>query len=146
MVMPSQIDAASLLIVDSLSEGHIEQLHALYQDEWWTKGRSLDATARCVRGSQICVGLETAEGRLVGFARVLTDFTFKALIFDVIVAEGWRGFGLGDRLMQRVMEHPQLRRVSHFELYCLREMSSFYGRHGFSEDVGAIRLMRRAKS
>ncbi len=140
--MPTQRDVSSLLAIESFSEDHIEQLHSLYQDEWWTKGRSLDATTQCVRGSQICLGLETPEGGLVGFARVLTDFTFKALIFDVIVAADWRALGLGDRLMRMVKEHQRLQRVRHFELYCLPEMFSFYRRHGFAEDVGRIRLMR----
>ncbi len=34
------------------------------------------------------------QDRVIGFARVLTDYTFKALIFDVIVDESDRGQGL----------------------------------------------------
>lgn len=39
---------------------------------------------------------------LVAYARVLTDFTFKALIFDVIVSENQRGCGLGDKLTELI--------------------------------------------
>ena len=123
-------------------EGQIKDLHTLYQREWWTKGRSLIDTKACVEGSQICIGVVDASGHLQGFARVLTDYTFKALIFDLIVSERQRGTGLGDKLMGLIMNHEQLRHVKHFELYCLPELYAFYENYGFSPDVGDIKLMR----
>ena len=136
-----QIDA--LTVVHSLDDRQIEQLHALYQAEWWTKGRSLDDTRRCVSGSQIVVGLVDSAGDLRAFARVITDFTFKALIFDVIVSVAARKSGLGDRLLQVITQHDKLRHIRHFELYCLPELFAFYKRHGFCENVGEVHLMRR---
>ena len=133
-------------IVHELDETLIVQLHAFFQREWWTAGRSLDETRRCVEGSQVCIGLVDEGGDLIGFTRVITDFTFKALIFDVIVAESHRGRGLGDRLMELVLEHPDLARVGNFELYCLPSVGTFYERHGFSTDVGGMRLMRRPRA
>ena len=130
-------------IVNDFDETRITQLHAFFEREWWTVGRSLEETRRCVEGSQICIGLVDDAGMLIAFARVITDYTFKALIFDVIVAEAYRDMGLGDRLIDLVLEHPELTRVRHFELYCLPEVGSFYERHGFSCEVGGVRLMRR---
>lgn len=129
--------------VYQLDDRQIEELHRLYQSEWWTRGRSLEDTRRCVAGSQICIGLVDDMGSLQGFARVLTDYTFKALIFDVIVSKSQRGQGLGDKLLQLIRTHESLRHVKHFELYCLPDMLPFYERHGFSHDVGDVRLMRR---
>lgn len=131
-------------VVYELGEKHIEDLHRLYQSEWWTRGRSLEDTRRCVAGSQICVGLVDDTGNLHGFARVVTDFTFKALVFDVIVSSSLRGSGLGNKLMELVENHESLANVKHLELYCLPEMFAFYEKHGFSRDVGEIHLMRRA--
>jgi len=45
--------------------------------------------------------------------------------------------------MDWIVEHPDLRAVRHFELYCLPELRGFYERWGFSSDVGGIVLMRR---
>ena len=130
-------------IVHQLGEARIAQLHAFFAREWWTVGRSLYETRRCVEGSQVRIGLLDDAGDLIGFARVVTDYTFKALIFDVIVAEAHRGNGLGDRLVELVLEHPDLGRVRHFGLYCLPGVAPFYERHGFSTEVGGVRLMRR---
>ena len=130
-------------VVHELDETRIAQLHAFFAREWWTADRTLEETRRCVEGSQISVGLIDDAGDLIGFARAITDYTFKALIFDVIVAEAHRGKGLGDRLIELVLGHPDLARVRHFELYCLPGIGSFYERHGFSAEVGGVRLMRR---
>ena len=130
-------------IVHVLDRTRIEQLHALYLREWWTADRSLEETRCCVEGSQVCIGLTDDSGNLIGFVRAVTDYTFKALIFDVIVAEAHRGTGLGDRLIELVLEHPDLANVKHFELYCRPEIAPFYARHGFTAEVGGVRLMRR---
>ena len=82
-----------------------------------------------------------AAGNLA-FARVITDFTFKAVIFDVIVSSAERRGGLGGRLLEVITRHDRLRRVRHIELYCLPERFGFYNRHGFCENVGELRLMR----
>jgi predicted GNAT family N-acyltransferase len=129
-------------IINELGSKHIAQLHQLYQNEWWTKGRSLEETTKCVKGSQLCIGLIDDAGELQGFARVITDFTFKAMIFDVIVSSNIRGLGMGNLLLGNIKNHDALSSVKHFELYCLPDHHDFYTKHGFSTDVGDIQLMR----
>lgn len=133
-------------VIYSLAENYISQLHALYQQEWWSNSRTLEETRNCVAGSQICAGLISANDELVGFARVLTDFTFKALIFDVIVRKDHRKSGLGDQLISLIKSHEKLQSVKHFELYCRPEMYDFYGKHGFTLNTGEIQLMRFTKT
>jgi GNAT superfamily N-acetyltransferase len=135
-----------LWVVDTFTDGQIRQLHALYQHEWWTRGRTLQETRNCVEGSQICLGLIDAGGALQGFARILTDYVFKALVFDVIVVGNRRGTGLGKKLVSLVLNHEALRPVKHVELYCLPETSGFYKKLGFSGDVGRVNLMRLENS
>lgn len=131
-----------MTLIYTLNPKHINELYELYQREWWTKDRTLQETTDVVKGSQINLGILNAQGSLVAYARVLTDFTFKALVFDVIVADDHRGDGLGEKLMQAIKGHEKLARVKSFELYCLPEMFAFYERHGFSTDVADIKLMR----
>lgn len=129
-------------IIYKLTEQQIEQLHQLYHQEWWTNTRSLAQTKQGIAGSQICIGLTDADGYLQGFARVLTDYTFKALIFDLIIANKQRGKGLGEQLINLIKTHPKLTDVASFELYCLPELEDFYAKHDFTKDVGGIKLMR----
>ncbi|MBE9032736.1 GNAT family N-acetyltransferase [filamentous cyanobacterium LEGE 11480] len=130
-------------VVYKLTDSQISELHQLYRQEWWTESRTIEETKSCIEGSQICIGLVDEAESLIGFARILTDYTFKALIFDVIVSKSSRKLGLGDRLMKLIQNHPALSKVQHFELYCLPEMFAFYQKYGFSEQVGKIQLMRQ---
>jgi len=129
-------------VIYSLTEDHIKQLHSLYKNEWWTNNRSLDETMQCVQGSQIVIGLINDNNTLIGFVRVITDFTFKALIFDLIVDENYRRKGLSKRLISLVKTHTKLRNILHFELYCLPELVGYYKKLGFLDDIDGIRLLR----
>jgi len=135
---------AGFVDVDRLTETQARDLHALYQNEWWTRGRTLEATRTMLLHTDLLFGIcERDTGRLVAFARVLTDRAFKAFIFDLIVAPEQRAKGLGSRVVRRILEHPDLRSVRHIELACRPELTAYYGRLGFTTDVGGINLMRR---
>jgi predicted GNAT family acetyltransferase len=91
-----------LIDIERLSEVQMEDLHAMFGGEWWTRDRSFDDTRRMLRRTDLLFGIcERESGRLVAFARVLTDGVFKAFVFDVIVCGAWRGRGLGSRLLRR---------------------------------------------
>lgn len=131
-------------LISHLTGAQIAELHALYQAEWWTKGRTFEETQRVVQHSDIIVAFcEKDTKRLVAFTRVLTDYVYKALVFDVIVAESYRGTGLGKQLLDAVVQHPELKSVRHIELYCLPELMPFYQKWGFTAELGELKFMRR---
>ncbi|HKB07382.1 MAG TPA: GNAT family N-acetyltransferase [Candidatus Polarisedimenticolia bacterium] len=132
--------------IDRLSDAQALDLHALYQNEWWTRGRTLEETLAMLRHTDLLFGVsEKATGRLVAFARVLTDTVFKAFVFDVIVAPERRGRGLGTRLLRRIIAHPELRSVRHIDLACQPELTAYYERLGFTTELGGSLLMRRSR-
>lgn len=132
--------------IDGLSDAQARDLHALYQNEWWTRGRTLEETLAMLRHTDLLFGVsDKATGRLVAFARVLTDAVFKAFVFDVIVDPERRGRGLGTRLMRRIIAHPELRSVRHIDLACRPELTAYYERLGFTTEVGGSLLMRRSR-
>ena len=128
-------------VIYQLNENQIKQLHTLYQQEWWTKERSLEEAQKVVRHSQIVIAMVDDNKNLVAFARVLTDFTIKALVFDLIVACGYRSKGLGETLLSCVLNHRDLQNIKHFELYCLPEMVQYYKKFGF-ETLQDLKCMR----
>lgn len=131
-------------VVESLDEAQVHELVALYQGEWWSRGRTLADVRRMLAGCDVVVGfVEPGTDQLVGFARVVTDGVFKATVYDVIVRPDQRGTGLGRAILDAIVAHPLLREVVHIELYCLPELVAFYERWGFSTDVSGSVLMRR---
>ena len=130
--------------IHTLADHHVAQLMVLYRNEWWTHDRTVDDVRRMLAHSDVIVGLEDAEsGVLAAFARVLTDYTYKALIFDVIVRPDCRGAGLGHALMDEICGDARLASVTHFVLYCRPELKPFYEQWGFTADLADITLMRR---
>ncbi|MEU8233008.1 GNAT family N-acetyltransferase [Actinoplanes sp. NPDC048967] len=70
------------------------------------------------------------SGRLVGFARVLTDRTQLALILDVVAAPDVRGVGIAAMIMDAVLAHRWVSRVRSVELVCQSDLV------GFTDEVG----------
>ena len=130
-------------VLYKLETQHIQQLHKLYQKEWWTENRTLEETQKVVENSQIVIVMLDENNELQAFARVLTDYIFKAVVFDVIVSEEHRGKGLGKKLMRLVQNHSDLREVKQFELYCLPEMVGFYEVFGYSSELENLIFMKK---
>ena len=133
----------SYRIVSELTEQQISELTDLYKHEFWSHNRTQQDIAKMLAASDIIVGLVDECDRLIGFLRVLTDFVYRAFIFDVIVKPTHRNQGLGKTLLDSVVHHPQLQAVEFLGLYCLPEMVPFYERWGFTAEIGEIQLMVR---
>jgi ribosomal protein S18 acetylase RimI-like enzyme len=96
--------------------------------------------------SDMIIGLSNTDNqKLIGFARVLTDYIYRAVIWDVMVDEAYQKQGLGQTLIQSILEHPQLQSIEAFLLVCLPETIPFYEKLGFTSDVGELKLMKRVK-
>ena len=119
----------------------LEQLMSLYEGTWWAKGRPLDRIRRAIEHSHPV--LTAWDGPvLVGFTRVISDLTFRATIWDVVVRESHRGRGIGGALVKRALEHPDLKTVSTF-LLLTRDKHSFYERLGFTAEREMAMVLRR---
>lgn len=51
--------------------------------------------------------------------------------------------GLGAKLLDAIINHPQVIAIEVLALYCLPEMIPFYQRWDFTTDVGELQLMYR---
>jgi predicted N-acetyltransferase YhbS len=135
-------NAGKYTLVEQLNEKQIEQLHALVQQQWWGGNRSLEDVRLMAENTSLMIGLVDATSqRLVGYCRVLTDFAFRATIYDVMVAQELQGQGLGKRLMDALCRHPRLQRVSFIYLCCEPGMFPFYERFGFALYEGRTEWM-----
>lgn len=131
--------------VQSLSSDQIDDLLDMYRNEWWSTDRRREDVERMLRETDETIAFADSDGHLVAFARVLTDYVYRATIYDVIVDEDLRGEGVGDQLMEALIHHPELSEVEHLDLQCLDEMQGFYRRHGF-EPQSHLNIMRREKT
>ncbi len=118
--------------VRDLTPNDAAALTDLYEDYKWWADREREGVRRALSQTDVAVGLEdTATDDLIGAARVLTDGTYYATVFDVLVAADRRGEGVGKRLMQAVVDHPDLQDVVGLSLLCRRGLVPYYESVGF---------------
>lgn len=118
------------------------QLLRLFHQAPWAKERTLEEAKEMLRHTDVALCAWDGD-QLVGFGRVLTDFVYRATIWDVIVDKTYQKQGIGTELVQRILSHPRLKKVELFWL-CTRR-PSFYEELGFSSKDQTGMVWSRSK-
>ncbi|WP_135824692.1 GNAT family N-acetyltransferase [Halorussus ruber] len=116
--------------VRELSPEDAPELVALYEEYEWWEDREEAGVREALAATEVALGVQ-ADGDLVAAARVLTDYNYYATVFDVIVAADRRGEGLGETLMEALLDHPDLQSVPGLSLLCREGLVGFYESLGF---------------
>ena len=120
-----------------------DDLSPLLAQSHWAADRGHEQLVEMLEATPIKLGVWQSD-RLVGFARVLTDGLYRALIDDVIIDESLRGRGLGGRMMTALAG-----RLSHVEevfLRCEKELVGYYERCGYQRIAICLDLLDRPGS
>jgi GNAT superfamily N-acetyltransferase len=107
----------------------LDVIHGFLTECYWAKGIPRETVARSIENS-LCFGVY-AEGKQIGFARVISDFATYAYIGDVFILDEYRGRGLGKWLMECVMQHPRLQGLRRWTLLT-RDAHRLYAEFGFT--------------
>lgn len=108
---------------------NLEKLVQHYKYGWWSKYRKKKDVKKMLANTDMAFSLWD-DKKLIGFARVLTDYVFRATIWDVIIHPDYQGEGLGKLIMQKILNHPELKKVPHFWLVTL-DKHKFYKKLGW---------------
>ena len=118
------------IIITDKSRLDVDMIHRfLATESYWAQNRTIEQTRTAISNS-ICFAV-FKEQRQVGFARVITDKATFAYIGDVFILDGFRGRGLGKRLMNAMLEHPELQGLRRW-LLATRDAHGLYEQYGFS--------------
>jgi GNAT superfamily N-acetyltransferase len=120
----------------------VDAIHAfLARDAYWSPGIPRDVVDRAIAGS-LNFGLYR-DGSQVGFARVISDKATFAWLADVYVLPDHRGHGLGHRLVQAALNHPDLQGLRRIALVT-SDAHRVYADCGFTPLSDAERWMNIA--
>ena len=96
---------------------------------FWARERTQEDLKIAIANSNPVVSIWDGE-RLIGFARATSDGIYRAAIWDVVVHPKYRGLGLGGKLVETVLSHPQVNRVERVYLTTTHQQN-FYKHIGF---------------
>jgi GNAT superfamily N-acetyltransferase len=117
----------------------VSMIHAFLANEsYWVPGISRQSVEKSIDNS-LCFGAYSG-GRQVAFARVVTDYVRFAHLLDVFVLKEFRGRGLGKRLMNSILSHPELRTIMRFTLGT-QDAHGLYAQFGFTSPANPERQM-----
>lgn len=117
------------------------ELQDLYRYTGWGRSRSVEGIQAMLDGTSICFSARHQD-KLVGFCRMITDFVYRASLWDVIVHPAHQGQGLESSLVDYALNHPAIRGIPMILTYT-SEWESFMESRGFEPRKGAMLLLRR---
>ena len=121
----------------------VDLVHAFLTTSYWAAGRPRAVVERSIANS-ICFGAYTS-GRQVAFGRAITDRAVYAYFADIFVVPGFRGRGIGKRLVSAMLDHPDVAAVNGVQLRT-RDAHGLYAAFGFGPVINANELMARYRS
>ncbi|MBE9009007.1 GNAT family N-acetyltransferase [Pseudanabaenaceae cyanobacterium LEGE 13415] len=124
------MDCSHVQLCDRKSQIDLVQLQALFQvAAFWASDRKVEDLAIAIKNSDPVISAWDGD-RLIGFARATSDGVYRATIWDVVVHPDFQGAGLGRKLVQTVLSHPQVSKVERLYLMTTNQQE-FYKRIGF---------------
>ena len=128
------------LISTDKSKIDIATVHRFLSQSYWAEGIPIEIVKRGVDNS-LCFAIYQGE-RLIGFARVITDFATFGYLADVFILPEERGKGLSKWLMRVILDHPRLQGLRRFTL-ATRDAHGLYAQFGFTPFDKPERWMQR---
>src|SRR5918993_1081665 len=122
-----------LTITTDAARIDIDVAWTLLRGTHWARDMSRETLARAIDNS-LCFALLRGDA-LVGLARVVTDRATFAYLTDVVIAPSERGKGLGHRLIDEIVRHPDLQGLRRFALLTSDAMK-LYADFGFTVGSG----------
>jgi ribosomal protein S18 acetylase RimI-like enzyme len=110
---------------------------------FWAQNRTIEDLKIAVENSNPVVTIWDHQ-QLIGFARATSDKIYRATIWDVIVHPNYRGLGLGRKLVETILTHPQVNRVERVYLMTTHQQS-FYQKIGFEENQTTTMILENGR-
>ena len=112
------------------SKLQIDVIHQFLSTSYWAKGRSIEDVKKTIENC-LCFGVYFDE-KQIGFARIATDYTVFAYLMDVFILPEYRGNGYSKKLMEFILESPQLQSCKVWMLKTA-DAHDLYKQFGYSE-------------
>lgn len=113
------------------SNGLVKLKKLFDEHAFWARDRSYNQLKALLAGSTVVISL-WSDNRIIGFGRATSDGVFRAVLWDIVVADDLQGIGLGSQVLKALLSAKEINRVE--KIYLMTTKSSdFYLQLGFQE-------------
>lgn len=130
-------------IDDDLSRIDFDRVHAWLTTAYWSPGIEREKVERAASGSATVIGAY-ADGKQVGYARVVSDKCTFAWLCDVFVDESFRSRGVAKAMVRFALDQPYGAELRRWVL-ATRDAHTVYEACGFKVLENPDRWMARIK-
>ena len=132
------------MTIKKIDRNSMNEIKKLYKEEGWTLYLNDDKKlTTALENSQIIGGYNNTQ--LIGFLRYLTDFEHILFIQDLIVTKEWRRDGIGEKLINNLLnKHSDIRSIILITDISDKVSNSFYKKIGFDklENKGMVSYIK----
>jgi len=123
-------DTEGITMKDGLENMDFVRVTEMLAGAYWSRGIKIDEVTKGARNSALVVGAFADDQEQIGYARVISDKTRFAYILDVFVDERYRRQGIGQKMVNYLLTHPELSDVYQW-LLITRDAHGVYSKVGF---------------
>lgn len=114
-------------------------------ESYWARGRTREVVEDSIRNS-FCLGVYAQDGRQVGFARLVSDWTTFGWICDLFIQENERGKGLGKQIVKTIVSMPNVAKIRRLMLSTSDAHSLYKKYGGFTVTPSAENVLEKVVS
>ncbi|MCB1166136.1 MAG: GNAT family N-acetyltransferase [Leptospiraceae bacterium] len=100
----------------------------LSEESYWAAGRTREKVEAILKQG-LHFGVLNDKSQTIGYARVISDFLTIYYLADVFILPEYQGQGIGKRLMEHILNHPDL--IDLVALLITKDAMDFYKPYGF---------------
>ena len=98
---------------------------------FWATERTESELRRMLQGSTVVISIWN-KSRMVGFGRATSDGIYRAVLWDIVVADDLQGLGLGKRVVKALLENKSIKEAQ--RIYLMTSSSqNFYSQLNFQK-------------
>lgn len=122
------------------TNGLVKLQELLNQHTFWARDRSIQGIKQLLKASSVVVSVWSGE-TLIGFGRASSDGIYRAVLWDIVVANTYQKRGIGAMIVETLINSNCIKNVERIYLMTTRS-SNFYEKLGFIKSEKQILMVK----
>lgn len=120
----------NIVVKDGIDNIDFVKVTEMLSNAFWSKGIKIDEVKKGAENSALVVGVFLNCNNQIGYARVISDKTRFAYILDVYIDEDFRKRGIGQKMINYILNNEELKDVYQW-LLITKDAHDVYNKVGF---------------